>query len=169
MKFSHKLISIVRLPTLGGLKKAQDFLVSNGFAVKAKTGVYDNDKLGDFHIDTFRCMTPIPFERAIHDFGLTAEIENARLEFEDGRQLAQFIGLTSLDDMMMAVILIERGVRCLLELNETNMEFGRLAEDPSFLPRFLNTCVYGKPNLSLRDKIMLKYFPKHWAKKVFGE
>lgn len=163
-----------KIPTLGGLKKLQEFFAANGFPLPTfQTNIYD----GQHPSEVSLCTPAIPPEDArtvsIDDmlarFGPLHEINDVILLGERGG--IQFSDTTHFLTPVMIGIIQDAGWGCYLQI------IGTVENDDWEFEDFINSLSnedimsiahFGKRKPSIRDKFLLYISPIRYAQKTFA-
>lgn len=152
-------------PTLGGLKKAQEFLAFKGYPMPIfQMNIYDDGQQVSERWIPGKGRT-IPIQEAIDKYGAACEVVNVRLTNEQGDKFIQF---SDINRVGLSAGLYEAGrdwdVR--LEFHKGDDKFKDFMDSRDGLT-FSDLARWGKPRPSLLDQIKLSLFPKRYAVEIF--
>lgn len=156
-------------PTLGGLKKAQEFLRKKGYSLPIfQTNIYDDGQLAGLRWMPGNGRT-ISIDEAIHKYGEMCEVEDVRLANEQGDKCIQFSRITRAG-MYTGLCAKESGWDVIMEF--------RIGDPPDYQFKdfinsadgiaFVSLARWGKASASMLDRIGFSLFPKHYARKNFA-
>lgn len=164
-----------KMPTLGGLKKLQEFFATNGFPLPTfQTNIYDGQRLSGIYL----CTPATPPEDArtvslddeLVQFGPLHEINDIRLLGENGRGI-QFSDTAHFFAAATTEIIHAAGWGCHLSIMGTTKNDDWEFED--FINSLSNEDImsiahFGKRKPSIRDKFLLYISPIRYAQKTFA-
>ena len=154
-------------PTLGGLKKAQEFLNLKGHPMPIfQMNIYDDGQLAGLRWAPGKGRT-ISIDEAIRKYGAMCEVVDVRLASEQGDKFVQFssttrVGFTGMDAM-------ERGWDAILEFHKgdpVDYQFKDFMDSDG--NAFVNLARWGKATVSMLDRIKFRLFPKRYANEIFA-
>lgn len=149
-------------PTLGGLKKAQEFLRSKGYPMPVfHMNIYDGGKFTGMRW-TLGKGRKISIDEAIREYGAMCEVVDVRLANERGDKFVLFSSTTRVG-MVTGFAAMENGWDVVLEFhNPVDDPFKKLMA--TYGKAFLNLARWGKAEVSTFDRIKFRLYPKHYAK-----
>lgn len=156
-------------PTLGGLKKAQEFLSSKGYPMPTfQMNIYDDGKDVGPRWKPGKGRT-ISINEAIRKYGAMCEVVDVRLTNDKGDKSIHFSD-NSRVGIMTCLAAIDRGWDALPEFNygkPIDYRFKDFMESPDGTA-FLILSRWGKTTISILDRIKFRLFPKRYATRVFA-
>ncbi len=152
-------------PTLGGLKKAQEYLAGKGSPMPVFQMEVFAEEMRDPLIPWYG--RTIPIQEAIKKYGPLHEVVHVRISSEDGERSVHFRGICHLP-VFKAQSAMEGGEDCAVEFsakntNPVDLEVKKLVDDHTFM----NIARFGKPDPSFIDLLMFRFCPVCYANKVF--
>ena len=156
-------------PTLGGLKKAQEFLNLKGHPMPIfQMNIYDDGQLAGLRWAPGKGRT-ISIDEAIRKYGATCEMVDVRLTNEQGDKFVQFSDTTRCG-MFTGMSAMENGWDVILEFHKGDpvdyqfKDFMNSGDGNAFV----NLARWGKATISMLDRIKFRLFPKRYATEVFA-
>lgn len=154
-------------PTLGGLKKAQEFLAFKGYPLPVfQTDIYEHGEWLYIRFVPGKGQAA-SIDEAIRKQGSMREVVDVRLTTERGDRALVFSDIKYVG----RADIYELGGRY-----DALMEFDASGSDPSF-ERFMksenggvieNLARWGKETVTWFDRIKFHFFPRRYARKVFA-
>jgi hypothetical protein len=155
-------------PTLGGLKKAQEFLNLKGHSMPIfQMNIYDDGQLAGLRWMPGKGRT-ISIDEAIRKYGAMWEVVDVRMTNEQGDKFVQFSSNIRVG-MFTGMDAMERGWDALLEFHKgdpVDYQFKDFMD--SYGNAFVNLARWGKAKLTMLDRIKFRFFPKSYATEVFA-
>ncbi|OHA91297.1 MAG: hypothetical protein A2758_02435 [Candidatus Zambryskibacteria bacterium RIFCSPHIGHO2_01_FULL_49_18] len=153
-------------PTLGGLKKAQEFLHLKGHPMPIfQMDIYE-DGQRDGLIWTPGKGRTIPIDEAIGRFGAMYEVADIRLTNKQGGKFVQFTNNTRL---INGLEWEEVGWDAIPEFHYGNPVDHRFKDfTVLYGTTFVNLARWGKVNVTILDRIKFRLFPKRYASEIFA-
>ena len=156
-------------PTLGGLKKAQEFLNLKGYPMPIfQMNIYDDGQLAGLRWAPGKGRT-ISIDEAIRKYGAMCEVVDVRMTNEQGDKFVQFSSNTRVG-MFTGIDAMERELDVLLEFHEGDPVDYQFKDfmDSNDGTAFVNLARWGKATLTMLDRIKFRLFPKSYANEVFA-
>jgi len=159
-------------PTLGGLKKAQEFLKKNGYPMQIfQTNIYDEKHEEAVYGELTREIPDngqtISIDEAIRKHGAIQRMMDVQLTNEKGNLFIRFSHhhhLMILDDRMAQYGFL----KAVLEYPTDNSSFNEFIESNNNWKIVNNLARWGKEEPSISDKIKFRLFPQSYAAKIFN-
>lgn len=156
-------------PTLGGLKKAQEFLALKGFPMP----IFQMDIYSDYQLAGLRRVPgkgrTISIDEAICKYGAMHEVVDVRLTNKKGNKFVSFswyehFGYSYHRDAMM------NGNIVIVEFHKGNPMDYKFNDfmNSNDVDVLLNLACWGKPKLTMLDRIKIRFFPKRYAAEVYA-
>lgn len=156
-------------PTLGGLKKAQEYLSLKGYPMPVfQMDIYEDGRMVGLRMAPGKGRT-VSIDKAILKYGAMCEMMDVRLSTEQGDKFVQFSEALKCG-MFTGMSALENGWDVLLEWHggiPVDFEFKDFM-DSSDGRAFVNLARWGKTTPSFLDRIKFHLFPKHYAAEVFA-
>lgn len=153
-------------PTLGGLKKAQEYLTANGFPMPIfQMDIFDDGKYLGLGVKEAGQGRTIAIEEAIEKFGSANEVVDVKLSSTDAKRYIQFASsehcgfMTGLDAM-------QNGMDCLIQVPTKDYELRDFLSSKDGR-RVVNVARWGKQKPSLFDRVKFTLFRHRYAEEVF--
>ena len=155
-------------PTLGGLKKAQEFLNLKGHSMPIfQMNIYEDGQLAGLRWAPGKGRT-ISIDEAIRKYGAMCEVVDVRMTNEQGDKFVQFSSNTRVG-MFTGMDAMERGWDAILEFHKgdpVDYQFKNFMDSDG--NAFVNLARWGKATLTMLDRIKFRFFPKRYAAEVFA-
>lgn len=151
-------------PTLGGLKKAQEFLKLKGHPTMPifQMNIYDDGKLVGLRWAPGKGRT-ISIDKAIRKYGAMCEMVDVRLTNKQGDKFIQFSSTTRVG-LYTGIRAKENGWDVMIEFHYKFKDF----MDSNDGKAFVNLARWGKATVSMIDRLKFRFFPKQYATEVFA-
>lgn len=157
-------------PTLGGLKKAQEFLNLKGHSMPIfQMNIYDDGKLAGLRWVPGKGRT-ISIDEAICKYGAMCEVVDVRLANEQGDKFVQFsdtvhcgmfTGMSAMDNGWDVILEFHRG-------DPVDYQFKDFMNSNDDGNALVNLARWGKATISMLDRIKFRFFPERYANEVFA-
>lgn len=158
-------------PTLGGLKKAQEFLKLKGHLLPVfQMNIYDDGQLMG------SCWMPgkgrtIPIDEAIRTYGVMCEVVDVQLSSEQGDAFVRFSS-TLHASLFTGIEGVERGWDVVPEFHKDSpVDCGDFKNfrDSADGKAFMNLARWGKSAVSWLDRLEFSLFPESYGREIFHE
>ncbi|MEN9558130.1 MAG: hypothetical protein RL141_499 [Candidatus Parcubacteria bacterium] len=156
-------------PTLGGLKKAQEFLSSKGHPMPIfQMDIYEDGE----HVGTRWVPGKgrvISIDEAIRQYGAMREVVDVRLANEQGDTFVQFSHIARVS-VMMGIRAIQDSWGAIPEFYQdeaTDRSFIEFMDSPDGTT-FLSLARWGKAAPTILDRLTFLFFPKRYARATFA-
>lgn len=150
-------------PTLGGLKKAQEFLNLKGYSMPIfQMNIYDDGQLAGLRWAPGKGRA-ISIDEAIRKYGAMCEVVDVRLTNEQSDKFVQFSSATRVG-MFTGMNAMKNGWDAIPEFDYQFKAF----MDSNDGTTFVNLARWGKATLTMLDRIKFYLFPKRYANEVFA-
>lgn len=151
-------------PTLGGLKKAQGFLESKGWAMP----IFQTDIYSTFQMEGMRQVPvggqTVSLDEAIQEHGAACRVMDVQLMDEGGEAFVRFSDITHFGvGTMQEAMLYGWDVK--VEFHKEDKFKGFM--DSADGSRLVNIARWGKPTVSVLGRIMFFLCPRAYAAYVF--
>lgn len=156
-------------PTLGGLKKAQEFLDLKGHPMPIfQMNIYDDGQLAGLRWAPGKGRT-ISIDEAIRKYGAMCEMVDVRLASEQGDKFVQFSDTTRCG-MFTGMSAIDNGWDVILEFHKGDLVDYQFKDfmDSNDDNAFVNLARWGKATISVVGRIKFRLFPKRYANEIFA-
>jgi hypothetical protein len=156
-------------PTLGGLKKAQEFLNLKGHPMPIfQMNIYDDGQLAGLRWAPGKGRT-ISIDEAIRKYGAMCEVVDVRLANEQGDKFIQFSDTTRVG-VFTGMNAMENGWDAILEFHKGDPVDYQFKDfmDSADGTTLVNLTQWGKAAVSMLDRIKFRFFPKRYASEIFA-
>jgi len=152
-------------PTLGGLKKAQEFLKSHGYDLPViKLNAYNNCRTEDGQKFPGGGFT-VRIEEEIRLRGALTEVDDVLITDEKERIFVGFVSLRHLGTLQRYAY-IDANMDVAVSPSQYDYQWGVFLRDKC--AKFVRIARWGKARVSILDRIKFRYFPKWYADEAFS-